>query len=202
MSSNTTFEKGNMGIYCYKDTFNNGEIVYIGKDSNIHLNKRHYAHHSPCMYSEQKINRILQSNPNRYEYCVLKSWKGDKNNFNFINAMEMLYIRRYHPKFNFTIGGDGFKKGHVPWNKGVPHSDEIRKKLSENHANVKKENNPNWKSYARLKKAGKATDKNKTQRYGIVKDGKMIKRSVNIDFLLSWFDENYPNEELVNEGGI
>ena len=32
------------GIYCYTDTLNNDEIVYIGKDSQITRNNRHYNH--------------------------------------------------------------------------------------------------------------------------------------------------------------
>ena len=194
-------EQGTVGIYCYEDTLNDNEIVYIGKDSNISKNKRHKQHLYPSQRNSQPFNSILQDNPQRYKYRVLKTWQ-DTHNKNHINHLEKAYIEKYAPKFNFTQGGDGFSKGHTPWNKGIPHSEEIRKKLSENHANVSKENNPNWKDYARLKKAGKASDKSKTQRYAIVKNGKPVKRSVDIDFLLNWFEENYPNEHLIDEGGL
>lgn len=202
-STQTIFsnEQKTVGIYCYEDCLNDDEIVYIGKDSNISKNKRHKQHLSPSLRNEQPFNSILQDNPGRYNYKVLTTW-ADTHNKNHINQLEMAYIEKYNPKFNFTKGGDGFSKGHTPWNKGIPHSDEIKKKLSENHWDCKKENNPNWKDYSRLKKAGKATDKNKTQRYAIVKNGKPVKRSVDIDFLLNWFEENYPNEPLIDEGGL
>lgn len=109
------------GIYCYTD-LKNDEIVYVGKDSNIHKNTRHYAHKNPQNYNKQPFNRILQNNLNRYEYKVLK-----RGNFsqNLLNVLEILYIRRYKPKFNFTIGGDGAT--------GYKHTNETRKKISEIH---------------------------------------------------------------------
>lgn len=94
-----------VGIYKYTDLKTN-EIVYIGKDSNIDTKKRHRDHTERWAYNKQHINRIIQNNPNRYQYGVLK--KGDFNE-NLLNALEILYIRRYNPLFNFTIGGEGIK---------------------------------------------------------------------------------------------
>lgn len=98
------------GIYCYIDLTNN-KIVYIGKDSNIDRNIRHKQHFHSSTYNKQPFNRVLQNNPDRYEYKVLK--KGDFKE-NFLNALEIIYIKRYktyRPQtghgFNFTIGGDG-----------------------------------------------------------------------------------------------
>lgn len=119
------------GIYCYKDTLKDNTIVYVGKDSHIDENRRKKEHMYPSKYDEQVINRILQNNPNRYSYHVLK--QGDFNE-NLLNALEIIYTHRYKPKFSFTIGGDGVR--------GHKLSDAHKKKLSENHADFSGENNP------------------------------------------------------------
>lgn len=43
-----------------------------------------------------------------------------------LNMLEISFIERYNPRFNFTKGGDGIK--------GYKHSDETKQKMSENHA--------------------------------------------------------------------
>ena len=116
------------GIYCYIDKKDN-QIVYVGKDSYIDKNKRHKEHLAPSNYNEQPINRILQNNPNRYIYQVL--WEIDDCTNNHLNQMEIFYIKKYDPQFNFTEGGDGVS--------GFRHSEETRKKISESQ---KGENNP------------------------------------------------------------
>jgi Mor family transcriptional regulator len=90
------------GIYCYIDNKTN-KIVYVGKDSNIDNNRRHKDHLLKCNRNRQVINRILQNNPKRYTYNVLKQGKFKDN---LLNALEIIYIRRHNPKFNYTIGGD------------------------------------------------------------------------------------------------
>ena len=142
------------GIYCYIDKKDN-QIVYVGKDSYIDKNKRHKEHLAPSNYNEQPINRILQNNPNRYIYQVL--WEIDDCTNNHLNQMEIFYIKKYDPQFNFTEGGDGVSgfrhseetrkkisetnKGKTPWNKGKinVYSEETRKKMSESK---KGENHP------------------------------------------------------------
>ena len=119
------------GIYYYTDLMKNNEVVYVGKDSNIHKNKRHKDHLKPSNYNNQPFNRVLQNNPNRFKYHVLK--KGEFSQ-NLLNALEILYIRRYSPRFNYTIGGEGAK--------GLKISEEARKRMSENHADVSGKNNP------------------------------------------------------------
>ena len=118
------------GIYCYIDK-ENDKIVYVGKDSNINKNKRHRDHLAPSLYNAQPINRILQNNPDRYKYCAL--WEIDDCTDNHLNQMEIFYIKKYDPKFNFTDGGEGIS--------GLMHSEETRKKISET---LKGENNPNY----------------------------------------------------------
>lgn len=82
-------------------------------------------------------------------------------------------------------------KGHEAWNKDIPCSEETKKKLSKANSG---DNNPNWKDYARIIKRGFSRNK---QQYGIRFNGKVIKHSISIDKLMKWFNENYPNEELV-----
>lgn len=113
-----------VGIYCYIDK-KDGSIVYIGKDSNIHKNKRHHDHLKPSSYNAQHINKVLQNNPDRYEYKILKSWDGTKFHESLANVLEMIYIKRYNPLFNFTAGGEG--------SVGYKHSDENKKKMSQNN---------------------------------------------------------------------
>lgn len=91
------------GIYYYLDKQTNN-IVYIGKDSYIDKQKRFKAHSSKSHYSAQKINQILQNNPNRYDYKILE--KGNMSQ-KLLNAFEMCFIFKYNPKFNFTVGGEG-----------------------------------------------------------------------------------------------
>ena len=119
------------GIYCYIDKKDN-QIVYVGKDSNIDKKKRHRQHLAPSNYNAQQINRILQNNPDRYIYRVL--WEIDDCTDNHLNQMEIFYIKKYDPQFNFTEGGDGIS--------GFKHSEEARKKMSENHRDVSGTNNP------------------------------------------------------------
>lgn len=131
------------GIYCYIDKKTN-KVVYVGKDSYIDAHKRHRDHLSPSRYNSQPFNRILQNNPDRYEYEVLKEGNFSEN---LLKALEIIYIRWYgtfRPKtnhgYNFTIGGDGTsgykhsqetckKIGEA--NKGKKRSQETRKKISE-----------------------------------------------------------------------
>lgn len=119
-----------IGIYCYQDTQNDNEIVYIGKDSNIDRNIRYNAHKKPSQYNCQQINRVIQNNPNRYKYKILKKWEKGKYHKNLSNALEIIYIRRYNPKFNFTLGGEG-TLGTPSGMKGKSHTLETRKKMSE-----------------------------------------------------------------------
>ena len=114
------------GIYAYKDT-KTQEIVYIGKDSRLYRKGRHAQHHSAPRRTHQKINRILQANPGRYEYLEIIRLPPNTTHKE-LDGFEIRYINLYKPKFNFTIGGDG-----APTNKGGHHSRETRIKISKAH---------------------------------------------------------------------
>lgn len=159
------------GIYCFRDKENDREIVYIGKDSNIYYNRRYKAH---LMKSNNGLyfSRELKKNPDRYEYEILK--KG-KFNYNLLNALEIIYIKRYTPKFNFTRGGDG-SHGYIP---------SYKKK------HVKYKN----KKYAHIVKYGKSKDGQ--QIYCIAKNGNYLKISISRSKLLNWFTKEYPKEILI-----
>lgn len=117
-----------LGIYCYVDKKDNS-IVYIGKDSNIDKNVRRYAHRKPSQYNKQPFNRILQNNPERYEYKVLVKGVSD---YHSLNQLEIFYIAMYNPKFNFTIGGESnvrLKGRDNPWF-GRKHDKDTLRKIS------------------------------------------------------------------------
>lgn len=122
------------GIYCYIDKTNN-KIVYVGKDNSINIHQRHKEHHFLSRKDKQVINKILQNNPDRYQYAVLI--EGNFTDF-ILNELEKAYIlhfNTYRPYtnfgFNFTREGDG-SKGYSP-------SDEIKAKLSKSFSG---KNNP------------------------------------------------------------
>lgn len=98
------------GIYKYTD-LKTGEIVYVGKDSHIDKHSRHKHHFKPSKYDEQQINRILQNNPERYEYSVI--WAEEDCTDLKLNKMEILFGKIYNPKFNFDEFGKGGCKGHT-----------------------------------------------------------------------------------------
>ena len=108
------------GIYCYIDKKNN-TIVYVGKDSYIDKQTRHKAHCGEKKYNEQQINKVLQNNPNRYKYKVLKEGSFSEKE---LNEFEKFYIQKYNPLFNFTEGGDGIL--------GYKHTDEAIEKIRQN----------------------------------------------------------------------
>ena len=118
------------GIYAYKD-IKTDEIVYIGKDSLLYKKSRHIQHHSKQRYDAQKINRILQLNPGRYEYTEIIRLPQNTSR-NELDDFERRYINLYAPKFNFTEGGDGGAT-----NKGKTFTKEHRCKISEAHMGKK-----------------------------------------------------------------
>lgn len=107
---------------------------------------------------------------------------GDKTNNCVLNLEPMK--RGDHQRLHNT--------GENNYNYGGHLSEEHKKKISENHADVSKEKNPYWKNYARIVKCG-LTNYGK-QCYCLKFNGKRIKQSVYPDKLLNWFTTNYPLE--------
>ena len=206
-----------MGIYCYEDTLNDNQIVYVGKDSHISKHKRHGWHIAPSCRDKQQINRVIQDNPERYNYRVLKQLKKEEHDKRLLDVLEILYIRRYNPLFNFTLGGGGGRLG-------IKLSEETRKKISEakkgkqfsktHRENLSKalkgrkiprvvvehmseafsgKGNPQYKDFPRIIKNGTSNGK---QNYAIKRNLKRIKQSIYLDKLIKWFKLNYPDEEL------
>lgn len=151
------------GIYCYIDKKNN-KVVYVGRDSNIHIDKRHKQHSQPSTYDKQVFNRVLQNNPDRYTYQRL--WEIEDCTNNHLNQMEIYFTDKYNPKFSYTKGGEGTSgykwtdeqkkqksgENHPNWGKPLP--EEIKKKISktkkgkkwteEQKKKISGENSPNW----------------------------------------------------------
>ena len=51
---------------------------------------------------------------------------------NLLSALEIIYISRYSPKFNYTVGGDGFKGNHSGEKNpffGRHHTEESKNKM-------------------------------------------------------------------------
>lgn len=119
------------GIYGYWDTQKEC-VVYIGKDSNISVNRRHKNHHAPSRYDEQRINRVLQNNEGRYTYFILCDGYFTEKELNELEEEAVAIFNTYYGYgFNFTKGGDGrnmCKEDHPFY--GKHHTEAIRKKIS------------------------------------------------------------------------
>lgn len=117
------------GIYCYYD-LEMDIVVYIGKDSYIERKNRYYTHKSPSKYNGQPINRVIQNNPDRYEYRVIHEYSDlTDDELNLMECMEIMKHKFLYddiPKFNFDVGGDGCT--------GHRHTDESKQLMSENHS--------------------------------------------------------------------
>lgn len=118
------------GIYGFWDKIK-GYFAYIGRFT---MRDRIMTHYYPSKYEEQQFNRVLQNNPERYEYRILM--EGDYNDWQ-LNQMEKLCIKSFktfkydYPEksvFNFDKGGGGTS--------GYKHSDETKKKISEGREGI------------------------------------------------------------------
>lgn len=99
------------GIYGYYD-LKKEYVVYIGQDSNINKNARHYQHISPSRYDKQPINRALQNDIKRYVYFRLLEGDYTQKDIDCFEQEAIKIFKTYkynYPKrsvFNFTPGGD------------------------------------------------------------------------------------------------
>lgn len=140
------------GVYGYFDV-ENEEIVYIGLDSYIDKNQRHKAHMRPSKYNDQRINRVLQNNPDRYIYKPIYICPPHLTDLD-LKGLEMQYIEALNPKFNFTKGGDGAL--------GFKHTQEARRKMSEAR---KGEKHPMWNKYCSEETRKKMSEAHNTSGY-------------------------------------
>lgn len=145
------------GIYAYWDNVN-GYYAYVGKDSYINIKSRHHTHFSPSMYDDQPFNRILQNNPERYEYRVLMEGNYDDKQLNKMEKFLIKHLKTYHydypdkSVFNFTKGGDG--------QTGLIHTEETKKKMSNIHRG---------RTHSEDHKINQAKSRNKTGYYHVSK---------------------------------
>lgn len=125
------------GIYMIENKINNH--VYIGQAVDIY---ERWKEHIRYLKRQCHVNNHLQYAWDKY----------GADNFQFIvieecdefelNAREIYWIAEknaFFDGYNQTKGGDGTR--------GFKHSNEARRKMSENHANVSGENNPMWGSH-------------------------------------------------------
>ena len=163
----------------------------IGKDANNHAIDRAILKYG----KENFIYQIITELPT--DWGVIG--KHEKYWVNFYNTFK----NKHH--YNLKDGGNGMgqynyseesrkkmSESHI----GITHSEETKRKISE--AQKGKKNN-NWKNYSRIIKAGFNGGK---QRYALIFNGTILKKSIFIDKLIKWFNENYPDEELVIDEGI
>jgi hypothetical protein len=102
----------------YKITINN--IIYIGKDFRIDLNKRLKAHLS-LLNKNSHYNRYMQNMFNKYKsynYKVLECGDFSREK---LSELEVIYIQEFdsfNSGFNLTTGGDG-GSGHIKSKKSL-----------------------------------------------------------------------------------
>jgi len=132
------------GIYCIENITNNKK--YIGYTTNSI--KTRFLEHKSRLNNETHRNRYLQRSWIKYGSDNFHFYSIQKldNNAELLKTMEIYWIC-YHNSYvldgggyNLTRGGEGthdykwteeqkknniyFPKGHVPWNKGIPCSEE------------------------------------------------------------------------------
>ena len=199
------------GIYCYYD-LQNHQIDYVGKSVNIE--RRHKEH----LREHLIFDKRLQSNPKRWRLVIICECEENQ-----LDHLERIHIKSINPKYNFTDGGDGgafFGEQNGMYNRH--HTEEAKRKMSENHWDCAGENhpfygltgkshpnygrkrpehskrmvgknNPAWKDYPRIIKQGFKRGK---QLYALKYHGKVQKKSINKESLIEWFNQNYPNIKL------
>lgn len=100
------------GLYIYRKK-EDGMIVYIGKDSDLRTNRRHYDHNRSDFKEGKRgqlINKVLQDNPELYVYEQLLFCSEE-----WIDSIEEVLIDYYRPQFNLQSNDryKGNKKSKV-----------------------------------------------------------------------------------------
>lgn len=98
------------GVYYYVDTLT-GKIDYIGLDSHIDMGKRKQAHLMKSRRNKQPFNRVLQNNPERWEYYV----GAILPDYETTRQLEKDLIAYHSPRFNFKDGGEGWINPHFEY---------------------------------------------------------------------------------------
>lgn len=171
------------GIYLITNKINGH--MYVG--GSIDITRRFKSHKNCCDIKTSAIDKAINKyGKENFSYQIITELPAD---WNVIGEHEKYWIRFYNTfkdrkHYNLTGGGDGVGSG------------ENHPFYGKTRLNFTGENNPNFKNYARIIKYG--SEKNR-QRYGIIFNTKLIKRSFYPNKLVEWFKENYPNEELITD---
>lgn len=156
------------GIYLIMNKKTNQK--YVG--GSINIGKRLKDHKAGKFAYKQYIDRAIKKHgKDNFVYQIITELPAD---WGIINQHEKYWIKYYNtyknPKhYNLTKGGEG-TQGYFPNN-------ITRQKMSDAKSG---KNHPQWKNYPRIVKNGM---KNSKQTYCIKYEGKMLKRSVDYEFL-------------------
>lgn len=110
------------GIYVYTE-LPDGMIVYVGKDSDLISNRRHFDHNRADFKEGKRgqlINKVLQENPGRFVYEQYLFCDPSE-----LNKIETALIDAYRPKFNLQgndrYAGNKKSKDHIARLKKEPN---------------------------------------------------------------------------------
>lgn len=130
----------NSGIYKITNIKNNNS--YIG--SSTDLKRREYDHFR-FLRSSKHINKHLQNAYNMYgsdSFCFEVIFNCEKD---YLLYYEDLFLEHFKPQYNISLSASSPMKGRkhteeslkkiraqIPWNKGIPRTEEEKKKMSIN----------------------------------------------------------------------
>ena len=137
------------GIYCIENITNNKK--YIGQS--IHVYKR-WAQHKNALRNNVHENDHLQASWNKHGESSFNFYMLIECEESLLDHYEVLYIKQYNTilmDFGYNLDSGGSCGNKHP-------SDETRKKMSENHADVSGKNNPNYGVVASEEKRRKISE--------------------------------------------
>lgn len=130
-------------IYCYTNNINNKK--YIGQTIQS-LRERHRKHMSPCGKYDKDVpfhRAIRKYGINNFTLEIIHFAKS----LDELNYFESLYIKYYNTTVKNNLGynvKDGGSNGGYWKNKTEEEINDIKRKMSENHADFSGENNYNY----------------------------------------------------------
>ncbi|NVM57405.1 MAG: HNH endonuclease [Desulfobacterales bacterium] len=101
-----------------------------------------------CMAgSKEWRDRLREATPNKFKKGHIPWNKGLTKENNEIMRRISLAVKKNNPCKRPEVRKKISEKakGRIPWNKSKKWSEEVKRKLRENHADFSGENNPNWK---------------------------------------------------------